>query len=355
MIGTIDSLLAHPVSFLDNAGPSGDIAVSTRIRLARNLAGHQFPCSASETEKIAVCDIITDAVLTNHILDFDGECRDFDLASLSENDRAILLERRLASQEFINGDSCGKHLLVCPLERCSIMVNEEDQIRMQSIRPGFQLNEVYEEINAIDDALSCQLDYAFDERLGFLTSCPTNVGTGMRASVMLHLPGLVLTGQIAPTIQGINKLNLAVRGIFGEGSENLGNLFQISNQSTLGESEEKTIANLAAVINQLIFHEKRARQTLLDKDRYNLLDYVGRAYGTLRHSYKISSEEALKHLSGVRLGVDLGFFTAVDIAKVNELFIAIGPAHLQKSAGSPISSSERDILRAKLCRDKIKG
>lgn len=226
---------------------------------------------------------------------------------------------------------------------------------MQSIRPGFQLPEVYAEISAIDDALSQKIDYAFDEQLGYLTSCPTNVGTGMRASVMLHLPGLVLSGQIAPTIHGINKLHLAARGIFGEGSENLGNLFQISNQSTLGESEEKTINDLASVIEQIIYHEKRARQTLLDNDRYSLLDYIGRAYGVLRHSYKLSGKEAMQSLSGVRLGVDLGLFSAIDLAKVNELFIATGEAHLQKNAGHKLNSNARDILRAQLCREKLKG
>lgn len=357
MLGTIEELLSRPVSFLDNTNAvSGDgIAISSRVRLARNLAHHRFPCSADAEEKQEICQIVSDAVKSGNILDFDGECREFDLSALDETSRKIFLERRLASSEFISGEAAGKNLLVCPLERCSIMINEEDLIRMQSIRPGFQLPEVYSEISAIDDALSQKIDYAFDEQLGYLTSCPTNVGTGMRASVMLHLPGLVLSGQIAPTIHGINKLHLAARGIFGEGSENLGNLFQISNQSTLGESEEKTINDLASVIEQIIYHEKRARQTLLDNDRYSLLDYIGRAYGVLRHSYKLSGKEAMQSLSGVRLGVDLGLFSAIDLAKVNELFIATGEAHLQKNAGHKLNSNARDILRAQLCREKLKG
>lgn len=357
MIGTIEELLARPVSFLDNTNAvSGDgIAISSRVRLARNLAHHRFPCSADDAEKQEICQTVSEAVRDGKILDFDGECREFDLSTLDETERGVLLERRLASSEFVSGDTAGKMLMVCPQERCSIMINEEDQIRMQSIRPGFQLPEVYAEISAIDDALSQKVDYAFDEQLGYLTSCPTNVGTGMRASVMLHLPGLVLTNQIAPTIHGINKLHLAARGIFGEGSENLGNLFQISNQSTLGESEEKTINDLASVIEQIIYHEKRARQTLLDNDRYSLLDYIGRAYGVLRHSYKLTGAEALKSLSGVRLGVELGLFNAIDLAKVNELFIASGQAHLQKNAGHQLNSNARDILRAQLCREKLKG
>lgn len=356
MIGRIDDLLSHPVSFLDNASdPGSGIAISSRVRLARNLAHHRFPCSADANEKQEICQIVSTAIRDGKILDFDHECREFDLASLDETERGVLLERRLASSEFISGEPAGKMLFVCPQERCSVMINEEDQIRMQSIRPGFQLREVYDEISAIDDALSQRVDYAFDENLGHLTSCPTNVGTGMRASVMLHLPGLVLTGQIAPTIHGINKLHLAARGIFGEGSENLGNLFQISNQSTLGESEEKSISDLASVIEQIIFHEKRARHTLLEKDRFSLLDYVGRSYGILRHSYKLSGAEALKSLSGVRLGVDLGLFNAIDLAKVNELFIATAPAHLQKNAGHQLNSNARDIVRAQICRERLKG
>ena len=189
----------------------------------------------------------------------------------------------------------------------------------------------------------------------FCTSLVSATNTGMRASVMLHLPGLVLTGQIAPTIHGISKLHLAVRGIFGEGSDNRGNLFQISNQSTLGESEENILSTLSAVIDQLIHHEKRARQTLLQDDRYGLLDYIGRSYGILRHSYKLSGEEALKSLSGVRLGVDLGLFNSVDIGKVNELFIATGSAHLQERAGILLSSDERDVRRAQLCREMLKN
>ncbi len=354
MNNSVDELFLLPVSFLDSSGPAGEIALSTRIRLARNLAGHTFPNAASPEEKCDICEEISAAVNSGKVLDFDGEHREFDLTQLSEIDKKVLLERRLASSEFIAAPLEGKKLLVCPMERCSIMVNEEDQIRMQSIRPGFQLAEVYSEINVIDDTLSEKLEYAFDSQLGFLTSCPTNAGTGMRASVMLHLPGLVLSGQILPTIQGINKLHLAVRGIFGEGTDNRGNLFQISNQYTLGESESKTIESLDTVIRQLILHEKQARKNLLLRDRFTLLDHIGRAYGILRHSYKLSSAEALQSLSFVRMGVDMGFFASIDIAAVNELFIATGSAHLQKSAGRQLSDSERDIARAELCRNKLK-
>ena len=350
---SIEHLLAVPASFLAASdGPGANIAISSRIRLARNIKGYPFPGAASASQAREVCELVSEAASFSGSLPCP-DCLDFSIRDLKLIDREILFERRLASRELIESPE-NTRLLVRKDESCSVMINEEDQIRMQSIRPGFQLQEVFREINRIDDELSCRLDYAFDEQLGFLTSCPTNVGTGMRASVMLHLPGLVITGQIAPTIQGISKLNLAVRGIFGEGSDNRGNLFQISNQSTLGESEENILSTLSAVIEQLVFHEKRARQTLLKDDRYGVLDYIGRSYGILRHCYKLSGEEALKSLSGVRLGVDLGLFNSVDISKVNELFIATGAAHLQANAGVDLSSDERDIRRAQLCREKLK-
>ena len=221
------------------------------------------------------------------------------------------------------------------------------------LAPGFQLEEVWKKIDQLDNELAAHLNYAFDEKLGFLTCCPTNVGTGLRASVMLHLPGLVMTGKITSTIHGINKLNLAVRGIFGEGSENQGNLFQISNQTTLGESESAIIENLSKVIRQLISHEKAARLQLLERDQASLLDHVGRSYGILRHSYKISCKEALHCLSGLRLVLDLGLFNHVDIHSVNEMFLTIQPAHLQKNAGRHLSVADRDIFRASYCRQQL--
>ena len=352
MSEAVDRLLKNPVSFLADAGPDEDIAISSRIRLARNLAGRPFPVTADLETRRAVCDDVTRAAAQSGALGCP-ECFRFDPAEMDAVDREILFERRLASRDFL-ARSGGTRLLVRADESSSVMINEEDHLRIQTLRPGFQLDAVWEIINRLDSELATRLDFAFDDRLGFLTSCPTNVGTGMRASVMLHLPGLVLSGQIGPTVQGVNKLNLAVRGIYGEGTENLGSLFQVSNQSTLGESEEQIIARLNAVIGQLIAHEKEARRTLLDRDRYGLLDYVGRSYGTLRHSYKLTGEEAVKSLSGLRVGVDLGLFNSVGIRKVNELFLATGAAHLQKAAGRELSAAERDVCRAALCREKLK-
>ena len=348
----VDELLKNPVSFLDDSGPDDDIAISSRIRLARNLKDHPFPIAANNEELNNICETITfaagntDALGGENMLLFAPE-------NMSELDREILLERRLASREFINTPEA-RRLFVCPDEGCSLMVNEEDQLRIQTIRPGFQLRKVWQDINYIDDELSKNLDYAFDDQLGYLTCCPTNVGTGMRASVMLHLPGLVLAGQIGATIQGIGKLHLAVRGIFGEGTANSGNLFQISNQNTLGESESKIIEELDSVIRQLILQEKHARRTLLENDRFSVLDHVGRSYGLLRHSYKLTFEEALHSLSGLRIGVDMGLFNTIDIHKVNELFIDIGPAHLRKNAAGSENNDDLDVFRAAVCREKLR-
>ncbi len=349
---SVDELLKNPVSFLDDSGPDDDIAISSRIRLARNLKNYPFPIAADPDALLNICDTVsfaagkTDALGGENMLIFMPE-------DMSELDREILLERRLASKEFINTPQA-RRLFVCPDEGCSLMVNEEDQLRIQTIRPGFQLHKVWQDINFIDNELNKNLDYAFDEQLGYLTSCPTNVGTGMRASVMLHLPGLVLSGQIGPTIQGISKLHLAVRGIFGEGSDNSGNLFQISNQNTLGESEAKIIEELDSVINQLIQQEKHARRTLLENDRFSILDHAGRSYGLLRHSYRLNFEEALQSLSGLRIGVDMGLFNTIDIHKVNELFIGIGPAHLRKLAARNANSDDLDVFRAAVCREKMR-
>lgn len=353
MSSTVDLLLDNPVSFLADTSRDEDIVISTRVRLARNLAGRRFPLAASEKERREVVSKVTAAAVESDVLGGAGTLA-FDPEEMTPLDRTILLERRLASREFLEHPE-GTRLLVRPDESCSVMINEEDQLRMQALRGGLQLEAAYREISALDDELGEKLDFAFDDRLGFLSCCPTNVGTGMRASVMLHLPGLVLTGQIAPTVQGINKLYLAVRGASGEGSDNRGNLFQVSNQATLGDSEEGIIQHLGKVIDQLISHEKNARKLLLERDRPGMFDLVGRAYGVMKHSWKLSASEALRCLSALRAGVDLGLFNHIDVALVNELFLAINPGHLQKRARRELSEEECNIYRAAYCREKLKN
>jgi protein arginine kinase len=348
----IEALVNHNVNWLDDSGPDADIAISSRIRLARNIANMPFPIAASEHDKMQVAVAVENAIEKSGSLGDDFFA--YDIEQLSEIDRQILLERRLVSREFI-ANRGGEVLVVKNDESRGVMINEEDHLRLQVLSPGLQLEVVWKIINELDNRLSSSLPYSFDKQLGFLTSCPTNVGTGLRASVMLHLPGLRLSGQINAAIQGISKLGLAVRGIFGEGSDNLGNLFQISNQSTMGETEEQIIFRLSKVIRQVINHEKNARASLMENKRYFLLDHIGRAYGTLRRAYILSSEEALESLSALRTGVDLGMFSSVDLRQVNELFKIIHSAHLQRFAGKELNQEERDIFRAKIVRDMLSG
>lgn len=345
----IQKLTAKRVSWLVDSGPRDDIAISTRIRLARNIKDIPFPICATPDSLQKV------VVAANLALDNVRLVRKktaIDMGSISPLDAQVLLERRLLSREFCSRkqNSC---LVMSDYEDMAVMINEEDHLRLQVIRPGLQLQEVWEEIDKLETALSNELPFEFDETLGFLTSCPTNLGTAMRASVMLHLPGLVLAKQTGQLIQAVFKLGLAVRGIFGEGSDNLGNLFQVSNQSTLGESEEDIVSRLSGIISQIITHEKNARLKLLEKQRDILLDHIGRSYGILKYSYVISTKEALNSLSMLRLGVDMGIIRSVDIHTVNELFITVQPAHLQKFAGKNIDSEERDRIRASLIREGL--
>ena len=348
----VENLLNRPVTFLNESAPDTQIAISTRIRLARNLAEHRFPSTATDEELTAICDTVTAAAKkTTPFSKRNAMC--FTPSELDEIDRSILLERRLASPEFFTALS-GRRILVCPQEACSLMINEEDHLRLQVIRPGLQLHKTWQEINKLDDQLGTELDFAFDDQFGFLTSCPTNVGTGLRASVMLHLPALVLTGQMEPTLKGLSKLRIEVRGVYGELSDKSGNLFQISNQVTLGESESRIIDALELIVKQIIDCELRTRKKLLQSDYNPLLDQIGRAYGRLRYCYTLSEKEALDSLSGLRLGVDLGLFKDVNIAMVNEMFTGIMCGHLQKRYGKKLTQSECDIFRAVFCREKLR-
>jgi len=376
MKGSIETLLRNPLGFL--GGPAGDdgIVLSTRLRFARNLAGHRFPGALPPEERSAIGETVEAAVSAGTAPPKgrrtgaaagrrkkapgasagspDGELLVFEPGAMERIDREVLAERRLVTDELLRSPA-GTMLLVRPDETVSITVNGEDHIRLQALRPGFRLAECLGELNRIDDLLAERLDYAFDDKLGYLTASPTNVGTGMRASAMLHLPGLVLSGQIAATVQGIGKLNLSVGGAFGDGTDNRGNLFVISNQSTLGESEEQILERLAAVIRQIVAQERLARAGLIEKDQNAIYDFVGRSYGVLRHSYCLGGAEAVKCLSGVRFGVDAGLFGSLTAARVNELLLAVGSAHLQKRAGRELSASERAARRAALCREMLKN
>jgi protein arginine kinase len=274
--------------------------------------------------------------------------------NLSTLDKQILVERHLISREHA-AKSSGSGLVLNREETLSVMINEEDHMRMQALRPGLQIRHAWNAINQVDSELESKLDYAFNPDLGYLTACPTNIGTGIRVSAMLHLPGLVLDEQINPIIQSVNKLGLAVRGLYGEGTEALGNVFQVSNQMTLGESENGIVERLEKVLSQIIEHEENARARLLEKRAKMVYNHIGRAYGILANAHTITSKETMNLLSLMRLGVDMGVFPGVDRSLVDELFLVTQPAHLQKQHSEKLSAEERDLLRADMVRERLKS
>src|SRR5438045_2090303 len=275
------------------------------------------------------------------------------MENLSPLDKNILVERHLISREHA-AKSAGSGLVLNREESLCVMINEEDHLRMQALRPGLQLKQAWGAIDQVDSELEKRLDYAFSSELGYLTACPTNLGTGIRVSAMLHLPGLVLAEQINQIIQAVNKLGLAVRGLYGEGTEALGNVFQVSNQMTLGEAESDIVERLNKVLAQIIEHEENARAILLEKKPKSVYNHIGRAYGILANAHSISSKETMNLLSLMRLGVDLGLFPDMERWLVDELFIVTQPAHLQRRFSEKLSAEERDLLRADMMRERLR-
>jgi protein arginine kinase len=347
----LSRIIANTGEWLSGSGPHDQIVVSSRVRLARNLKGKPFPGWAKKAERVAVLDEIRSAVEGLPEMENSFSER---LEDLSPLEKQVLMERHLISREHA-ARGAGSAVVMNPEQTLSFMINEEDHLRMQAIRAGLQLEEVYAMINRTDSELEETLDFAFHDELGYLTACPTNVGTGMRASAMMHLPGLVMSEQVNKIINSVNKIGLAVRGLHGEGTEAMGNLFQVSNQTTLGETEEEIIARLNRVIAQILEHEQNARQILLQQRAETLLDQIGRAYGILCHAHSITSKEALNLLSFIKMGVDLSLFPTKSRLQVDELFIETQPAHLQKGLhAAKMGAEERDSLRAALIRAKLK-
>ena len=345
----IHNILTNTGEWLRGEGPHSQIVVSSRVRLARNLKNHAFPGWAKKTERLQILENIKPRVEELTEMNDAYSVYSQDLSAL---EKQVLVERHLISREHA-AKGMGSAVVMNKRQTLSIMINEEDHLRMQAIRSGLQLKSVFRMIDKVDSALEEKLDFAFHGQLGYLTACPTNVGTGMRASAMVHLPALVLSEQINQVIQAVNKIGLAVRGLYGEGTEALGNLFQVSNQTTLGEKEDEIIARLHKVIEQIIEHEQNARQLLVQKKPNTLLDHIGRGYGILRHAYSMASKEALNLLSFMKLGIDLGFFPEECRQPVDELFMETQPAHLQKGSQQKLSAEERDALRAEIIRAKL--
>ena len=347
----LHEFLVSPAETAQRHGPHDRIVMSSRVRLARNVRDAAFPGWAKKPERVKILEMIRPAV--ESLPEMKGAFSEA-MDNLGALDKQILVERHLISREHA-AKSSGSGLVLNREESFCVMINEEDHLRMQALRPGLQLRQAWGAIDHLDSELEKKLDYAFDNELGYLTACPTNLGTGIRVSAMLHLPGLVLGEQINPIIQSVNKLGLAVRGLYGEGTEALGNVFQVSNQMTLGETETTIVERLEKVLAQIIEHEENARQTLLEKKPKVVFNHIGRAYGILANAHSISSKETMNLLSLMRLGVDMGLFPGAERSLVDELFILTQPAHLQKQFSDKLSAEERDLLRADMVRERLKN
>lgn len=353
-----ENFITNQDSWMNGSGPQAEIVFSSRIRLARNISGYPFPSQANKIQKTNILKKVKDAYPSINIL--EGSIF-VDMDDLTSLDRQFLLERHLISQEHLIPDG-SKGVIISQDEKISFMINEEDHLRMQVITSGLNLKESWQLLNDIDNALGKKLPFCFSYDLGFLTSCPTNVGTAMRASCMLHLPALVLTKRINKILELLARISFTTRGLFGEGTQALGDFFQISNQASLGLSEQELIDNLVGVVSQVKEQEIDARNILLRKYKIKLEDSVWRALGVLRSCRLIDSKEALSHLSILSLGLDLGiikntyFSSEGEIRKlINNLFILIQPAHLQKIESKSLDENKRDYVRAEVLREKLGG
>ncbi|MEO6809683.1 MAG: protein arginine kinase [Isosphaeraceae bacterium] len=344
---TFDDLTRTSGEWLRGTGPESDIVMCSRIRLARNLADFPFMSRASRGEKAEI-----EETIKRTLPKVDGDLHYVDVQTLSPLERQFLVERQLISRELAASEG-PRGVAFGTRENMAVMVNEEDHLRIQVMLSGLSLPDVWDQINHLDDQLEEHLDFAFNGQLGYLTACPTNVGTGIRVGVMLHLPALVQTKQIDKVFRALQKINLAVRGLYGEGTQAFGDFYQISNQQTLGKSETELIRNLSDVVPQIITYERTARQAMVNERRQHLHDQVSRAYGVLKTAHTISSEETMLLLSSVRMGINLGLIDDLEIPTVNELFIHTQPAHLQKVHGAPLEVDERNVARASYLRSRL--
>jgi protein arginine kinase len=347
----VNDLLNHSSEWLKGSGPNSEIVISSRIRLARNLDKVPFPARANKKEAEEAMEAIKTAILDTDLI---KNVLFLKLIEIDSIDKQFLIERHLMSQEHALAPD-GKALAIDPEEIVSIMINEEDHLRMQVMQSGLDLLEAWQIINRIDDELSKKLTYAFSTDWGYLTACPTNTGTAMRGSVMLHLPALVMTRQINKVLQAIAKLSFTTRGLYGEGTQAAGNFFQVSNQVSLGLGETEIIDNINGLIRQIIEQEQQARRVLMEQHRSKIEDRIWRGYGTLKSAHIISSNETIELLSMLRLGQDLGIIKDIDRRTINELFLLTQPAHLQKIENKRLNPQERDLKRAEIIRTKLKA
>ncbi|MDX2112052.1 MAG: protein arginine kinase [Verrucomicrobiota bacterium] len=347
----IDPLLESKSDTVSNSGAGGPIVLSTRIRLARNLAHYSFPGWAKKAQQGDVLIHCLAALDQIAVLKRGLRLRMDDLSDL---EKQILVERHLISKE-LQTSKLPSGVYISKDASCSIMINEEDHLRIQMMRGGLKLKQLWKSINELDTSLEDYIDYAFIQDLGYLTACPTNVGTGMRASAMLHLPALVMAGHMEKVIRMVNQVGIAVRGLFGEGTDATGSIFQISNQQTLGESEEDILKRLGSILAAVINQEQMARMKMLEDNGPKFFDKIGRAYGTLLNAHMVNSEEAVNLLSLIRLAVDMGMLPEESRALVDHLLLEVQPGHVQLRSKQEAEASTRDILRAKLLREHLQS
>jgi protein arginine kinase len=343
---TIAEMAKVPSPWLEGHGKHAESVVSSRVRLARNLPGVPFAHVAKQRDLEFVLSTAREALAKSMTL------RKGDLivmSELDEVDRQFLVERHLISQEHAER-SPTRAVIVGDSEMISVMVNEEDHLRLQSIFSGFQVMDAWRLVDRVDSEIDETLDFAFSYDWGYLSACPTNAGTGLRASMLVHLPALVITGQINKVLHGITQMGLAVRGFYGEGSEVMGNLFQISNRTALGTSEMDIVQSLEKVVSQVLDYETRAREILLRDARARIEDKVWRAYGILKYARKVTSKEVMSLTSAARLGRCLGMIDSISVAALNTMVFMSQPAHLQKRFGRRMDSDRRDVKRAEMIR-----
>lgn len=341
------------VQWLDASGEHSDIVLSTRIRLARNVEGYAFASRARDGERLRVLAQVRDAIPA---VTGSGHGVMLRVDEMEANERLLLHERHLVSRELAGLDAqhpVRSGAAVFLAKQSSIMINEEDHLRLQSLRSGFAVNEAYAEVEAIDREVGGRVPYAYHQEFGYLTACPTNTGTGLRASVLIHLPGLVLTKEIGKVLTGLQQMGLTYRGLYGEGSEVVGNFFQMSNQTTLGRSEEELLDHLVRVVRHVVEREEEARRVLLRDAGYIIEDKLWRAYGTLRYARSLTFEEAMNFLSGVRLAVGLNLIAGLSVYTLNKLLIFSQSAHLAYAAGRALTENEANLARAKFVRKAL--
>lgn len=347
---TLDELTQSTGEWLRGVGSYSDVVISSRIRLARNLASVPFLSTATAAERTDIYQTLAKEISA---VSNDGKTLLVDIDSAEAIDRRLLVERHLISRQHAAAEG-SRGVSISPTETLALMINEEDHLRIQVLRSGLQLEDAWTEVNAVDDKLSKNLTYAFDQQFGYLTVCPTNVGTGIRVSVMVHLPALKLTKEIERVDRAARDMRLAVRGMYGEGTEAVGDLYQISNQTTLGRHEEEIIDDFAGkIIPRIAEYELTARESLAKHRSAQLDDKIWRAYGALTNARCISGEETLNHLSAIRMGIHMGRFDVIDIPKLNEIFLFTQSAHMQKRHGSSLSGEERAVTRAIYIRNQM--